>query len=291
MTTKELLAPIAWPALLSATLLLTYLGFRTSLDKEAIILGGYSFLAFSIFVFESYMPHEKSWQANDGQVTNDLLHTVLGAATPEFLATSIVTLLFSGLAVTLAASFPYSLWPKTWFLPAQIFLALLVADFGLYWAHRLGHELGFFWRFHALHHSPARLCFINTGRFHFVDSFKSTLFGLPLLVILSPPEEVILWYVAFYNYVGILSHCNVEMRLGAFNYIFNTPGVHRWHHSKVLSESNNNYGEILMLWDIIFGTHLIPDRRPPADIGIDYTVPRGFFAQLAFPFTLKKTNG
>lgn len=288
MTVKELLAPIAWPALLSASLFLTYLGFQGGFNKETTVLGVYLCLAFAIFLLERCMPHEQSWQANDGQMANDLLHTAVGAAAPEFLARSMVILFFSGLAVTLAASFPHALWPRTWFLPAQVFLALLVADFGLYWAHRLGHELMIFWRFHALHHSPARLYFINTGRFHFVDSFKSVLFGLPLLVILSPPEEVIFWYLAFYNYVGILSHCNIEMRLGVFNYVFNTPGVHRWHHSKVLSESNNNYGEILMLWDLVFGTHLIPDRRPPADIGIDYMVPRGFFAQLAFPFTLKK---
>jgi sterol desaturase/sphingolipid hydroxylase (fatty acid hydroxylase superfamily) len=72
------------------------------------------------------------------------------------------------------------------FIEGIVGTPMTIGDFGLYWAHRLGHELGFFWRFHALHHSPARLCFINTGRFHFVDSFKSTLFGLPLLVILSP---------------------------------------------------------------------------------------------------------
>lgn len=206
MTMKEILAPIAWPMLLSATLFLTYCGFQTTYDKEAVILLAYALLAIGIHLFEKYMPHEKSWQANDDQITNDLLHTVLGAALPDFLATAVVSLLFTSLAVSLTAHFAHSFWPKTWFVPAQVCLALVVADFGLYWAHRIAHETMLFWRFHALHHSPNRLYILNTGRFHFVGSFKSSLLRLPLLVTLEPPEEIILWYAAVFNFVGILSH-------------------------------------------------------------------------------------
>lgn len=285
---KKLLAAIAWPALLSASLFLTYLGFRNGFDKDTVTLVVYLILALAIFGLEMYMPHEKSWRANDGQIVNDIAHTVIGSALPEYLATLIVTLIVSGVAISLESHIQHPLWPTKLFFPAQVALALFVAEFGLYWAHRLGHEVMIFWRFHALHHSSVRLYVLNTGRFHFVDIFKSTLFGLPLLVLLKPPAEVILWYAAFLNYIGILSHCNIELRLGFLNYIFNTPGVHRWHHSRVLSESMHNYGEILMVWDLIFGTHMIPKGRPPADIGIDYVVPSGFFAQLAFPFVFKK---
>ena len=39
----------------------------------------------------------------------------------------------------------------------QVALGLVIAEFGLYMAHRLAHEHLSLWRFHALHHSVERL--------------------------------------------------------------------------------------------------------------------------------------
>jgi len=39
-----------------------------------------------------------------------------------------------------------------------------------------------------------------------------------------------------------------------------------------------------MVFDWLFGTYFMPDRRPPRDIGIDAYTPRGFLAQLKQPF-------
>ena len=32
--------------------------------------------------------------------------------------------------------------------------------------------------------------------------------------------------------IGMLSHCNVDMRCGALSLVFNTPKCHRWHHEE-----------------------------------------------------------
>lgn len=85
--------------------------------------------------------------------------------------------------------------------------------------------------------------------------------------------------------VGILTHANVEMRCAFLNYVFNTPELHRWHHSKIAAEGNKNYGENLMLFDQLFGTFFYPARRPPADIGINHPMPATFWGQLKVPFT------
>jgi sterol desaturase/sphingolipid hydroxylase (fatty acid hydroxylase superfamily) len=53
----------------------------------------------------------------------------------------------------------------------------------------------------------------------------------------------------------------------------------------VLDEGNRNYGENLMLFDMIFGTYINPPRRPPADIGIESPMPENFLGQLKIPFT------
>jgi sterol desaturase/sphingolipid hydroxylase (fatty acid hydroxylase superfamily) len=52
-----------------------------------------------------------------------------------------------------------------------------------------------------------------------------------------------------------------------------------------LREGNKNYGENLMLWDLIFGTYFDDKtRRPPAEIGIRESMPAKFLDQIAAPF-------
>ncbi len=131
---------------------------------------------------------------------------------------------------------------------------------------------------------------VNTGRFHFVDTIVSVGFGLSLGVLLGAPEHIIVWVSVITGYVGLLTHCNVEMRFGILNYIVNTPGLHRWHHSMKIDEGNRNYGENLMIFDQIFGTFINPDRRPPADIGIREDMPDTLVGQIAHPFRTRRVT-
>ena len=90
--------------------------------------------------------------------------------------------------------------------------------------------------------------------------------------------------VVFTAFVGLLTHCNVEMRFGPPNYLFNTPALHRWHHSMDLREGNKNYGENLMIFDLLFGTWVDAPRRPPAVIGVREPIPKDFIGQVLAPF-------
>jgi len=78
------------------------------------------------------------------------------------------------------------------------------------------------------------------------------------------------------------------MRFGPLSYVFNTPGLHRWHHSIDPAEGDKNYGENLVLWDLLFGTWFNPDRRPPAAIGVRERMPKDFLGQLAAPFRWRR---
>jgi sterol desaturase/sphingolipid hydroxylase (fatty acid hydroxylase superfamily) len=178
----------------------------------------------------------------------------------------------------------FGLWPDAWPFAAQVGLGLVIAEFGLYWRHRLSHEWRPLWRFHAIHHSVTRLWFFNTGRFHVVDSTSSVLIGAALWFVAGAPAAVFLWVSAVTAAVGMLTHCNVEMRCGPLSYVFNTPTLHRWHHSIDVAEGNRNYGENLVLLDLLFGTYFNPRRRPPALIGIVEPMPASFPGQLAAPF-------
>ena len=114
--------------------------------------------------------------------------------------------------------------------------------------------------------------------------FKNELSQTPLY-LLGAPLPVFLWISAITAFTGLLTHCNIDLRTGPLDFIFSTPGLHRWHHSKVLAEGNRNYGENLVLWDQLLGTYYNPARRPPTDIGIDGRIAQGFLRQLLQPFT------
>jgi sterol desaturase/sphingolipid hydroxylase (fatty acid hydroxylase superfamily) len=241
----------------------------------------YLMLAVTVALLERVMPHERAWLENDGQMRADLAHTVLNKGFAQVLITFIV---FMGIADRLAPV-DDGIWPIGLPLTLQIVLGLVIAEAGLYWKHRLAHEWPWLWRFHAVHHSVTRLWFFNTGRFHLVDTVTGLMVGMPILLILGAPQDVLLMVSATTAIIGMLTHCNIEMRCGVLNYLFNTPSLHRWHHSKVLEEGNRNYGENLVLFDQLFGTFYNSPRRPPRDIGIVHAMPETFLGQLKIPFT------
>ncbi len=240
------------------------------------------------------MPHERQWDAPDGQTLASILHTLSSKGTVQGI------LIFGGVIGLADYLKPLSemqnagqngIWPMDWPLWAQVCLGVVAAEFGLYWAHRAAYRIEFFWRFHTIHHSVTKLCFVNTGRFHFVDSLVSIILGLSILIALGAPMETVQWLSAITAFIGMLTHCNVEMRFGVLSWIFNTPELHRWHHSQDLREGDKNYSENVMFWDILFRTYFNEDRRPPADIGIKEYIPPKFRHQIIWPFISNVQRG
>jgi len=281
-----LLDYLLWPLLFTGAVAATAWGFQLGHEQMAFNLTYFS-LAGILFVLERWRPHESRWLPSDGQELPDLAHT----AVTKFAAQAAVVLAgYAGvehIASTQGGTglLGLALWPTEWPLFLQVVLGLVVAEFGLYWSHRLAHEWPLLWPFHAVHHSVTKLWFFNTGRFHVVDGVKSMLFSTVMLLMAGAPREIMLWVGALTPYIGFLTHCNVRMRFGWLNHVVNTPHLHRWHHSMDIREGNKNYGENLVIWDQIFGTWFDdPKRRPPADIGIREAMPDTYLAQLWVPF-------
>lgn len=271
---------VLWPLLFAVPLAIVWAAMSTGHGVVAFNVT-YLGLALTIAVLERVMPHERAWLENDGQMLPDLLHTVLNKGVAQVLITVIVFMGIAGWVAPRAGG----IWPSEWPLVFQLALGLVVIEFPLYWKHRLAHEWPWLWRFHAVHHSVTRLWFFNTGRFHLVDTLTGLAVGIPILLLLGAPDPVLLLVSAVTAFVGLLTHCNIEMRCGVLSYVFNTPSLHRWHHSKDLNEGNRNYGENLMLFDQLFGSFYNSPRRPPRDIGIEQPMPASFLEQLKVPFT------
>jgi hypothetical protein len=74
------------------------------------------------------------------------------------------------------------------------------------------------------------------------------------------------------------------MKFGPLNYILSTNELHRWHHSKIINESNANYGSDTSLWDLLFGTFFWPKHSKVEEIGVyNKNYPQNFKGQMEAP--------
>ncbi|MFT6399423.1 MAG: sterol desaturase/sphingolipid hydroxylase (fatty acid hydroxylase superfamily), partial [Bradymonadia bacterium] len=193
-----------------------------------------------LLVAERVNPEFTEWNRPRGDVGTDLLHGVVSnLALPKVLEIGLLALLLN---FGIEEGTGFGVWPNEWPLGLQVALALIVGQFGEYWAHRSLHEVPFLWRFHAVHHSPERLYFLNAARFHPVDTTFLFVVGLLPFLVLGAGKDVMLLTMIWITVHGLFQHCNVHLRLGPFNYVFSMAELHRWHHSLNLEEANRNYG-------------------------------------------------
>jgi hypothetical protein len=84
-----------------------------------------------------------------------------------------------------------------------------------------------------------------------------------------------------------VQHANVRMRTGGLGRVFATPELHRLHHSRREDELGSNYGDVLIVWDALFGTRRVPDAgaaRSP-EVGLPgLEVAQTWWSHLRLPF-------
>ena len=98
--------------------------------------------------------------------------------------------------------------------------------------------------------------------------------------------EVVSAYFVFYAVNGFYQHSNADLRLGWLNWLVSGPELHRWHHSVLPKESDRNFGNNLILWDVVFGTRFLPRGRSVEDLGLrNKSYPTGFLGQTLAPVT------
>ncbi|MCY4447640.1 MAG: sterol desaturase family protein [Chloroflexi bacterium] len=251
----------------------------TAASWVAVITG-----AALVTLHEARLPYRREWHPTGSDVRADgtFLATVQAVLPLLFSVTVVVAIAdlldAGGLAVE-------GLWPHGFPIAAQVVLMIAAADFPRYWLHRAFHRFLPMWRLHAVHHSPHRLYWLNVGRFHPIEkAVQYTVDTLPFALVGVPPE-VLAAYFVFYALNGFFQHSNCRVRLGPLNYVVSGPELHRWHHSEVTVESDNNFGNNLIVWDVLFGTRFLPADREVGPLGLhNREYPLGFLAQMRTPF-------
>ncbi|MEQ8288140.1 MAG: sterol desaturase family protein [Gammaproteobacteria bacterium] len=280
--TRSIVAWIAYPLVI----ILSLIGHRLAIDNgTSLLIATYIPViagAIIITLLEYYFPHRQEWRPEQSDVINDGIFMLLvQVLLPRLLIFLIVLLLLNYENVAPNTSF----WPYDAPVFIQTLLMLFTAEFMRYWIHRLSHEWKPLWQFHAVHHSPHKLYWLNVGRFHPIEKSLQFLFDSLPFIVLGVSDQVLGMYFVFYSVNGFFQHCNIELRLGYLNYFISGPELHRWHHSRKAEESNNNYGNNLIVWDLLFGSWFLPRDCLVQELGlINRHYPMSFAHQMGTPF-------
>jgi len=236
-----------------------------------------------VVAIERFIPYRRAWQPRSADLVDDALFlTLVQLLLPLALVWTVAWITQSWIA---ASSARLALWPNEWPILAQLATKIVVGDFLRYWLHRAAHTWTPLWRLHAVHHAPEKLYTTNVFRFHPAEKALQFLCDTLPFMLVGIGAEVLAYYFVFYAVSGLLQHANCDLKLGWLNYVVSGPEVHRWHHSRRVAESNNNYAHSFVVWDLLFGTYFRPRDRAVEDLGLrsrDY--PPRFAEQLSAPF-------
>ncbi len=189
-------------------------------------------------------------------------------------------------------------WPAV----AAMTLALFLAYEFAYWLdHRLKHAVPLLWQFHKVHHQAESLSLLTNGRVHPVDTiiFYNIVAvvtgtvgalagrltgGIEPAAIGGTNALIMLSAIAITH----LQHSHLWLRFGArgCRWLLG-PARHQIHHSSIPEHFDRNFGNVLTLFDRVFGTFFLPPpRRGAIRFGVDDGVdrPHSLRAMLVTPF-------
>ena len=188
-------------------------------------------------------------------------------------------------------------WPGVTDLPLVSFVIyLMVFDLVDYWIHRGQHQIEWWWKLHALHHSQRQMTMWSDNRNHLLDDMLRDVIIVVVAQLIGVAPGQFIALVAITQLSESLHHANLRLWFGRVGErLWVSPRFHRLHHSIGIgheSDGHNpirgkNFGVLLPWWDVLFGTSNFEHRFDPTGIR-DQVEPgprglrnygRGFWAQ------------
>jgi sterol desaturase/sphingolipid hydroxylase (fatty acid hydroxylase superfamily) len=165
-------------------------------------------------------------------------------------------------------------WP--WWL--MTLTLLLADDLTQYWWHRLSHS-SWMWPFHRAHHSAAYMGVrvVYRNNFFYYAAMPGLWLSGALIYLGFGWVYVIYSVIKMAVIVGAHSEARWDETLYRHRWLqplawllehsISTPATHYAHHALRQDDGvghyRGNYGNLLFVWDLLFGTALITRRYPP----------------------------
>ena len=213
-----------------------------------------------------------------------------GDAVVESVSTVVLLLLTQPLILLATALGMGELFPEaegvisTWPIWSKVLLLLIFDDMMQYWWHRASHTLPWLYKLHRPHHNAAylsvRVVYRNNLFYYAMMPgiwFSGILLYLGMgwvyavylvikLTVISGAHSDVRWDAPLYRIKWLSPLMWVVERT------ISTPATHSAHHGKHAADGvtnyKGNYGNLLFLWDVIFGTAKIT-RRYPEEMGVE----------------------
>ena len=154
-------------------------------------------------------------------------------------------------------------------------VTFLAVDLAGYVYHRAAHRCHILWASHMVHHSSEAFTLISSTRQGVVDTMLCGWIFLGPLVLIGFDFVTVCALQLVLNLYTFVVHSMACGRLGPFEFLFSTPTHHHLHHAKNAPYIDRNYGQILIIWDRMFGTFVKQDDNdvPQMGLAIPVTAP------------------
>jgi sterol desaturase/sphingolipid hydroxylase (fatty acid hydroxylase superfamily) len=153
-----------------------------------------------------------------------------------------------------------------------------------YVVHFLNHKVRLFWCLHEVHHSATHMN-TTTGIRNSIFDIISTDALYFLIPFLGVPPLVFLIIYAGGKIWGNFIHVNEDIvsHLPVINKVLIEPAAHHIHHAKNIIYLDKNYGEIIPLYDKLFGTYQQLSELPQYGT-LSHNAPDNFWDVQLFEF-------
>jgi sterol desaturase/sphingolipid hydroxylase (fatty acid hydroxylase superfamily) len=185
----------------------------------------------------------------------------------------------------------------------HIIAFLIFDDMTQYWWHRLSHLNHVMWKLHRPHHLIEEMGVLVTYRNALLYYALMPGIWFSAVLVYLGMGYVYLFYLPIKLTVILLAHSETKWDEFLYRYkvlnpiawiierSISTPSTHYAHHGLTeedgISNPNGNFGNLLFLWDIIFGTAKI-SRKYPEKFGAWNNIKEPWHIQLMFPFVKSK---
>lgn len=173
----------------------------------------------------------------------------------------------------------------------SVFIAsFILLDLGEYIYHVLMHKIRRLWMFHLVHHSDVTVDVSTSLREHPGENFIRSLITLVWIFLTGIPFWALLLRQIIQIVSNVFSHLNYRLPPQVdkvVGWVFITPNLHHVHHHYMQPYTDYNYGDVLSIWDRMFGTFY---RLSSLEVvyGVDTCLDKkehsNFFSLLKLPF-------
>ncbi|MDB5016432.1 MAG: sterol desaturase family protein [Mucilaginibacter sp.] len=176
---------------------------------------------------------------------------------------------------------------NAWVYYITLFILLDLCE---YVYHVIMHKVDTLWKFHLVHHSDLRVDVSTTIREHPGETCVRTCFLMLWTFLLGPAVGVLILRQTFQSISNVSAHTEFRLSPRAnkiIGLLFITPNLHHVHHHYQLPYTDCNYGDVLSIWDRLFGTYTELDREETVfgiDTHMDEKVNGNFLNVIKVPF-------